>query len=123
MRATVVERGRTLSGGQRQRLALARSLVADPPILVLDEATASVDSDTEARLQHALAALGAAHQEAKAAVHDADARRAALPQQLAETLAEQLAGATPVAHRAGFDRSFLAAAAARGELNVTLPKS
>ena len=44
------ERGRSLSGGQRQRLALARSLVADPEILILDEPTSSVDAHTEARI-------------------------------------------------------------------------
>lgn len=50
MRARITERGRSLSGGQRQRLALVRSLVADPPILVLDEPTSAVDSHTEARI-------------------------------------------------------------------------
>ncbi|HET7900871.1 MAG TPA: ABC transporter ATP-binding protein [Candidatus Nanopelagicales bacterium] len=50
MRARITERGRSLSGGQRQRLALTRSLVADPPILVLDEPTSAVDSHTEARI-------------------------------------------------------------------------
>jgi len=50
MQARVTERGRSLSGGQRQRLALARSLLADPPILVLDEPTSAVDSHTEARI-------------------------------------------------------------------------
>ncbi|MFF1869194.1 ABC transporter ATP-binding protein [Streptomyces sp. CB03911] len=50
MRAMITERGRSLSGGQRQRLALARSLFADPPVLVLDEPTSAVDAHTESRI-------------------------------------------------------------------------
>jgi ABC-type multidrug transport system fused ATPase/permease subunit len=55
--APLTERGRSLSGGQRQRLALARSLVTDPPVLVLDEPTSAVDSHTEARIAQALRRL------------------------------------------------------------------
>ena len=54
--ATVVgERGQKLSGGQRQRLSLARALLTDPAILVLDEATSAVDNETEAAIQRSLA--------------------------------------------------------------------
>lgn len=53
---TVVgERGQKLSGGQRQRLALARAILRDPAILVLDEATSAVDNETEAAIQRSLA--------------------------------------------------------------------
>ena len=53
----VGERGMRLSGGQRQRLALARAILKDPPILVLDEATSAVDNETEAAIQRSLERL------------------------------------------------------------------
>ena len=49
------ERGVSLSGGQRQRLSIARTLALDPPILVLDDSTSSVDAGTESRIQDAMA--------------------------------------------------------------------
>jgi ATP-binding cassette subfamily B protein len=57
METIVGERGVTLSGGQKQRATLARALVMDPPVLILDDCLSSVDAQTEAEILHGLRSI------------------------------------------------------------------
>jgi len=53
----LTDRGQNISGGQRQRISIARALLKDSPVLILDEATAALDNESERRVQHELAVL------------------------------------------------------------------
>ncbi|WP_281284043.1 ATP-binding cassette domain-containing protein [Nonomuraea deserti] len=55
----VGERGHRFSGGEKQRLAIARTILRNPPILILDEATSALDTETEHAVQQALTTLSA----------------------------------------------------------------
>ena len=59
LEAEVAEGGTSLSGGQRQRLAIARAVLRDPAILILDEATSQIDSESEAEIGRTMQTFGA----------------------------------------------------------------
>ena len=56
--ADVAEQGASLSGGQRQRISIARAVLRDPSILILDEATSQIDAESEAQISQAIAEFG-----------------------------------------------------------------